>query len=82
MVLAISSDGSVQRHLTALFEGGALFERCWRSSSSQVTSERMPPGNTGVIAKRTLKRIRKTKVYTYLTDAYNGGIRCREEYAR
>ena len=27
MVLAISSDGSVQRHLTALFEGGALSER-------------------------------------------------------
>ena len=28
VVLAISSDGSVQRHLTALFEGGKLFKRC------------------------------------------------------
>jgi hypothetical protein len=28
VVLAISSDGSVQRHLTAFFEGGTLFQRC------------------------------------------------------
>ena len=38
VVLAISSDGSVQRHLTALFEDGTLFKRCCRSAIVAVSS--------------------------------------------